>query len=177
MNKDETLDYIALLKTEDKHLNEFSHNYDTLASFLSDYDFLKDKNHLSQKDIAKKMGTTQSAISRIERFKVNPSYLQLKKMSEAVGGDFYVSPMGEFSMTLPVDLQEIVSSLASKKNQSVRSYMEDCIRSAVQSDYEELKVDSEIEQFYSEPYNQEFQHYPHEINSDNNVLTNDDFAA
>ena len=140
MNKDEVLDYISQLEAEDKSLNEFSKRYSELALFLADYDFLKDKKCLSQKEIARRMGTTQSAVSRIERFKTNPSYLQLKKMAEAVGGELFLSPMGEYSMTLPADLREPVRSAARKKNMPVRTYLENCVRNALQSDYKNKPV-------------------------------------
>ena len=163
MKEDDVLDYMNQLESDDESLNEFSKKYEMLASFLAEYDFLKDKRHLSQKDVAEKMGTTQSAISRIERLKTNPSYFQLKKMAEAVGGELFLSPMGEYSITLPVDLQEVVESIANKKKETVKEYLEDCIHSAVKSDYEKLKVELEKECFYSEPYNQKVQNYSNEI--------------
>jgi len=40
---------------------------------------------ISQKDLAKKIGTGQSAISRLESGKYNPTISFLKKISEALG--------------------------------------------------------------------------------------------
>ena len=171
MKKDDALDYMDRLESEDVSLNELSQRFSALASFLADYDFLKDRNHLSQKDVAKKMKTTQSAISRIERFKTNPSYLQLKKMAEAVGGGLFISPMEEYSLTVPVDLQEKLKILADKRSMSVTDYLERCIREAIGADYEELKVDSEDRYFYSNSCREEQQW---DLGGKEKFLENDD---
>lgn len=148
MKEDEVLEYLNQLESVDESLSEFSKKYSELAAFLADYDFLKDKNHLSQKEVAKRMGTTQSAISRIECFKTNPSYLQLKKMAEAVGGKFYISPIADYVYSIPVDLQEQVKEIADKKHEAVVKYLDNCIREVIQSDYDKLDVELDKNLFY-----------------------------
>ena len=49
-----------------------------LASFMNDFCLLKEKNDLSQKEVAAYAGTTQSAISRIETMNTNPSYKPIR---------------------------------------------------------------------------------------------------
>lgn len=48
------------------------------------------KKHLSQRDLAKKIGTTQAAISRIESMQGNPSLLLLKRIATALDGKLQV---------------------------------------------------------------------------------------
>jgi len=48
------------------------------------------KRGMSQKDLAKKIGTRQSAISRLESGKYNPTVFFLKKVSEALGSKLEV---------------------------------------------------------------------------------------
>lgn len=48
------------------------------------------KRGISQKDLAKKIGTGQSAISRLESGKYNPTISFLKKISEALGSKLEV---------------------------------------------------------------------------------------
>lgn len=43
------------------------------------------KKSYTQKQLAKKLGTTQSAISRLERGNVNPTIGFIKKLAEALG--------------------------------------------------------------------------------------------
>lgn len=178
MKENEVMGYMSQLEKEDENLTLFSQKYTPLASFLADYDFLKDKNHLSQKDIAVKMGTTQSAVSRIERMKTNPTYLQLKKMAEAVGGEIFLSPLSEYSLTLSVDLQKIVKSLAEKKNMTVKQYLENCVRSAINQDYKELCVDVDSKPYFFASSITSAQTFGEKVRVENNVeCCADDFAA
>ncbi len=49
------------------------------------------KKHLSQRDLAKKVKTSQAAISRIEAMRGNPSLSLLKRIAEALGTRLTVS--------------------------------------------------------------------------------------
>ena len=46
---------------------------------------------LSQKQMAEKMGTKQSALSRLESGNSNPSLAYLKKVANALGADLHIS--------------------------------------------------------------------------------------
>lgn len=49
------------------------------------------KRGLSQRDLAKKVGTSQAAISRIESMNGNPSLSFLKRISAALGSKLQIS--------------------------------------------------------------------------------------
>lgn len=49
------------------------------------------KRKMSQRDLAKKVGTSQAAISRIEAMNANPSLSFLKRISTALGGKLQIS--------------------------------------------------------------------------------------
>ena len=49
------------------------------------------KRHLTQRDLAKKVKTSQAAISRIEAMGGNPSLALLKRIAEALGTELTVS--------------------------------------------------------------------------------------
>lgn len=49
------------------------------------------KRNLSQRELAKKVGTSQAAISRIEGMDANPSISLLKRISRALGGKLQIS--------------------------------------------------------------------------------------
>ena len=49
------------------------------------------KKNLSQRDLAKKVGTSQAAISRIEAMNANPSLAFLKRLSAALGVKLSIS--------------------------------------------------------------------------------------
>lgn len=49
------------------------------------------KNKLSQRELAKKVGTSQAAISRIEAMNGNPSLFLLKRIAEALNTKLQIS--------------------------------------------------------------------------------------
>ena len=136
MKKTQVLDFMDSLEKEDEKLGSYVKMYEALSSFLTDFDFMKDSLGMTQKDVADKMGTTQSAISRIASLKTNPSYKQLLKMAEAVGGDLYITPMKDMTVQVPYDLQKTVRKLAEGEDKTTNEYLDEVIRDAVESEYE-----------------------------------------
>jgi len=64
-----------------REYDELEVEYQILSSLIS----MRDKKKITQKQLAKKMGTTQSALSRFEMGGVNPSLNFLKKIAKALG--------------------------------------------------------------------------------------------
>lgn len=83
-----------------------------LANFLTDYEYLKQVSGLTQKEIAERSATSQSAVSRLENMRGLPAYDLLVRISKAVGGELIVSPMGKYTFTIPYDIQERVRKIA-----------------------------------------------------------------
>ena len=132
MKKNQVLDFMDSLEKGDKKLAAYVNMYEALSAFLTDFDFLKESLGLTQQDVAEKMGTTQSAISRIASLKTNPSYKQLQKMAEAVGGELLVTPMKSMTVQVPYDLQETVRKLAASEKTSTNDYLENVLRNAIE---------------------------------------------
>ena len=136
MKNKAVLNYMESLEKEDRHLGLFVKMHEALSSFLTDFDFLKDSNGLTQKDVANKTGTTQSAISRIASMKANPSYKQLQKMAEAVGGELLITPMKDMTVQVPYDLQNTVRDLAKGENKTTNEYLDEVIRKTLLKEIE-----------------------------------------
>ena len=132
MKRNQVLDFMETLEKGDKKLDSYVKMYEALSAFLTDFDFLKDSLGLTQQDVAEKMGTTQSAVSRIASLKTNPSYQQLQKMAEAVGGELLVTPMKSMTVQVPYDLQETVRKMAAGENKSTNDYLEGVLRNAIE---------------------------------------------
>lgn len=115
----------------DADLREYGKTWGALTSFLNDYEHLKGLRHLTQNDIASACGTTQSAISRLERLRGKPTYELLRRLSEAVGGSLFISPMADATVTLPYDLQDRARSLAERKAVRVDELMYAMLREAI----------------------------------------------
>ena len=132
MKKDQVLKFMDSLENEDGKLDSYVKMYEALSAFLMDFDFLKDSLGLTHQDVAEKMGTTQSAISRIASLKTNPSYKQLKKMAEAVGGELLVTPMKSMTVQVPYDLQESVRKIAASEGKTTNDYLVGVLRNALE---------------------------------------------
>lgn len=151
MKKDQVLDFMGSLERGDESLNSYVKMYEALSSFLTDFDFLKDSLELTQQDVAEKMGTTQSAISRIASLKTNPSYKQLLKMAEAVGGELFVTPMKDMTVQVPYDLQESVRKMAANAGKSSNEYLESVLRNAIELEFAEFMNRTLVLNKVSEP--------------------------
>lgn len=69
---------------KDKETKKFYNDLEVEYQIISDLIKLRNKKKLSQGQLAKKIGTTQSALSRFEMGRVNPSLEFLKKIAEAL---------------------------------------------------------------------------------------------
>lgn len=118
---------ISEIFLEDKNNNtkykQWSESVDALSSFIFDYEFLKSKNDLTQKEIARRAGTTQSAVSRFTSMKGKPNYDFLRKISEAVGGSLQVTPLGEFTTTLDFNYHDTAKKLADDQGITVEELL------------------------------------------------------
>ncbi|MBX2866578.1 helix-turn-helix domain-containing protein [Candidatus Kaiserbacteria bacterium] len=73
---------------------EFKREYDALEPEFALIKSIIDKRleaGLSQKELAEKIGTRQSAISRLEGGEGNPSFKTLRKVAEALGAQVFVT--------------------------------------------------------------------------------------
>jgi hypothetical protein len=63
--------------------------------------------------------------------KTNPSYKQLLKMAETVGGDLFVTPMKNMTVLVPYDLQESVRKMSADAGKTTNEYLESVLRNAI----------------------------------------------
>lgn len=123
MENDDVMNFINSLGEE---------KLEALANFLTDYEMLKGWQKLKQDEVAKNAGTTQSAISRLERMKGKPAYDLLQRVSKAVNGSLFLTPMGDVTVTLPYDLQERARKVAEAHNMTVRNWMNRVLRDNIE---------------------------------------------
>jgi len=119
----------------DSEFKDFYQLWNPLSKFLTDYNHLKGLNGLTQEEIAKRINTTQSAISRLNRMKGKPTYTMLQKISEAVGGKLFITPLAEMTATLPYDLHKPAKEWAETLQVSVAELMINTFREAINNNY------------------------------------------
>ena len=82
------MDNWETIKKEILKNSNVKRSYDALDveyQILSDMVRIRNQKKITQKELAKKMGTTQSALSRFETGDINPSLDFLKKIASALG--------------------------------------------------------------------------------------------
>jgi transcriptional regulator with XRE-family HTH domain len=129
---DDVLDFIDEVVEGRNDLRSFEATWGALASFLTDYEHLKGLNELTQGEVARRAGTVQSAISRLERMRGKPTYALLRRLSEAVNGELYLTPMADVTVTLPYDLQDKARELAENRSTTVKDLMQQVLRDAIE---------------------------------------------
>lgn len=126
--EDEVLDAFEQLRREDPVYAAVSARFAPLASFLVEYEYLKGSQGITQAELAARMGTTQSAISRFESMRHPPTYDLLINASRALGDELFMSPAGSASICLPYDLREAAQVEARRRHISVQDLMYALIR-------------------------------------------------
>lgn len=129
--RNDALDTFEVLKREDPSYARYAGRMGPLAEFLAEYEYQKGVLRLTQKDLASKAGTSQSAISRFEAMKHPPTYDFLVKISKALGDTLFLSPAGSQCVSIPYDLREGVENAARRRDVAVPEYVQGLLKEAV----------------------------------------------
>ena len=104
-----------------------------LAQIVSECLELRDSLNLSQAQLAERMGTKQSVISRFENLDGRlPSYDFIARLSSALGHSPGMTLYGDFMATVPRFLQESVKSFAEREGVSTRAFVAATLEQALQ---------------------------------------------
>lgn len=133
-NDGEVTAFFDKLKVEDSRYAAYEERFGALAEFVTDYEFGKESQKLTQAEVAERAATTQSAISRFEGMKHPPSYDLLDRVSKALGDSLFLSPFGSLSISLPYDLHDKARQIAEKRGQTVKELMQDYVRQGIARD-------------------------------------------
>ncbi|MDA3957566.1 helix-turn-helix transcriptional regulator [Oceanispirochaeta sp.] len=145
MKGNDVVGFLDKITKSDPKLESFEKEYGPLANFLEDLDILIGREGISQKDLAKKARTTQSAVSRFENMKIKPGYVFLNKISNSANGELFISPMGKYSVTIPYDLQEKADLIAETIDIPVKKMISNWLRAELEKHY--LMIEKEEVQY------------------------------
>lgn len=138
-NDTDAMVFFEDLKKEDAAYAKLAQKLGPLAEFITEYEYRKGSSGLTQSEIARRMGTRQSAISRFESMKHPPSYDFLQALSHAVGDRLFLSPSAAYSLTLPYDLRDAAEQAASRRGIGVPELMAQLLRESLQRENLELR--------------------------------------
>ena len=104
-----------------------------LAQLTSECVELRDTLGLSQTQLAERMNTKQSVISRFENLDGRlPSYDFIARLSAALGHSPGMTLYGDFMATVPPSLQDVVKDLAGKEGVSTQRFVTATLERALQ---------------------------------------------
>jgi transcriptional regulator with XRE-family HTH domain len=106
--------------------------WDPLSKIIMESMEARHKQNLSQQDLAIKMKTRQSVISRFENLGRVPNYDFIARMSIALGHIPGLTLYGEYMATVPVEKQELVKLKATEKGMPTQKYVLSVLEEALQ---------------------------------------------
>ncbi|ACR80642.1 helix-turn-helix domain-containing protein [Kosmotoga olearia] len=111
--------------SEKPELEEYvpSAEEDALEEFILEVIERRAELKISQKKLAKILGTTQSVISRFENMGRKPGYEFIKRISEALGGKLMITLNGDYAVVVPTELRERVDELANKEGLTPKEFL------------------------------------------------------
>jgi len=121
--KERSLDDVLNEIEQDNSIKEKVDFYQPLADFILEVQLKREELGMTQADLAKKMGTKQSVISRFENMGRIPSYTFLMKLSKALGKNFFMTINGDYAVTIPAELRERVDELANKEGLTPKEFL------------------------------------------------------
>jgi transcriptional regulator with XRE-family HTH domain len=98
---------------------------------------IRDKKNITQVELAEKMKTRQSVISRFENMGRLPSYDFIARLSDSLGFSPGITLQGNYMAVVPLEKQEMVKSFAINKKMATQDYTQDLLERAI--DREERK--------------------------------------
>jgi transcriptional regulator with XRE-family HTH domain len=96
---------------------------------------------ITQYDIAQKMKTTQSSISRFENLGRVPNYDFIARLSDSLGHAPGMTIFGDYMAVVPFDDQFFIKKMADSDQKSTRRFVQDLLEDAIQK----MKIRSFIE--------------------------------
>ena len=93
---------------------------------------LRGCKHLSQAELAKKMKTSQSVISRFENLGRIPSYDFIAKLSIALGHVPGITLYGDYMATVPIEKHDLIVKIAKENSISTQKLVQIILEQAIE---------------------------------------------
>jgi len=125
--KERSLDDVLNEIEQDISIKEKVDFYQPLADFILEVQLRREELGMTQVDLAKKMGTRQSVISRFENMGRIPSYSFLMKLSKALGKNFFMTINGDYAVVVPEELRPFVEKKDKEENKTTKEVLREFI--------------------------------------------------
>lgn len=124
--------------------------WEPLTKIIMESIELRDSKKMTQADLAKKMKTRQSVISRFENMGRLPNYDFISRLSFALGHKLGITLYGDYMAVVPIDKQNLVKKMADEKNITTESFIQDLLVQSIDflSSYNSEMISATIEDIY-----------------------------
>lgn len=113
-----------------------------LAQIIMECLEARDENKFTQEDLAKRMQTKQSVISRFENMGRIPSYNFIARLSQELGHAPGITLFGDYMAVVPIEKQAKVKRMAQKRKLSTQAFVQSLLDHSLRF----MDVDSHPEQ-------------------------------
>jgi transcriptional regulator with XRE-family HTH domain len=124
----DALQFFEELKDKDLEYAAYVAMMGPLAEFMAEYEYQKGIQGITQTELAQKVETRQSAISRFEAMKHPPNYEFLVKIAGALGDTLFMSPAGSYCLDIPYDLRAAAKAVAERRGMTVAEFATNVLR-------------------------------------------------
>lgn len=130
------LELINEIKSEPQEFSKKSSDYwNMLTHIIIESQNIRYQKNISQKELADRMGTTQSVISRFENLGRTPNYDFIVRLAHALDCDAKIFLDGNYVVQVPQDLRNKLDKIIADKKTSIEAYLTNCIRDNISDDY------------------------------------------
>lgn len=116
--------------------------WDMLNSFILEVQLLRHEKGITQKQLADRMQTKQTAISRFENMGRAPNYDFIVRLADSLGCNPKLYVDGDYAVQVPEHLRASVMKIAEKNHISVESYLTEIIQNAIMTDGQKFSFKS-----------------------------------
>lgn len=140
MKNENNLSITAMMKNINSAITEsFSPKHPDYWTMLSEIILesqrIRFEKDISQKQLAEKMETKQSVISRFENMGRKPNYDFLVRLAHELGGNPKMYLDGDFSVQVPYELRSKLQEIVKQQNTDIEKYLTNCLISKINDDY------------------------------------------
>jgi transcriptional regulator with XRE-family HTH domain len=93
---------------------------------------LRDSKQMSQADLAEKMKTRQSVISRFENMGRLPNYDFISRLSSALEHKLGMTLYGDYMAVVPIDKQDLIKEMANKEKKTTEKFIQDLLEYSIE---------------------------------------------
>jgi transcriptional regulator with XRE-family HTH domain len=150
-----------------------------LTNIISESIELRDSKRMSQTDLASKMKTRQSVISRFENMGRLPNYDFFVRLAIALDHAPGMTLYGDYMAVVPFEQQAFIKGLADKNKTSTKEFVQDLLDHAINcrvfnTNYEKIVATAAEEPLYNENNELAYKHnlnFFSAVNSDLSLAT------